>query len=497
MGFFLRNRPRFRAPYRSPREFPIQHARKSNLRKITTLALLTLLLTGFLSPVRRGRARPSPAKAAQGGGVTAYDLIVAMNTLRVSMGNPALIEHPIINAVAQATAETMAANNMSWHIGDVRGRIRAAGYGGGATVWATENFAVGTNLGIDQIMVFWADPDHMRPAVNPAYCHVGAGVAEAANGRIYYVLQAAYVAGSACGDVVSGGGTEGGGSLPAPQLIVPVSIATPDAKGRIYHVVETGQSYWSIAVAYQITIADLEYWNNISREQALPVGKRLFIPSRSTRGYVTPTPVGMVVPNPPDADGKIVHTVEAYQTLSTIAKAYEVPLDSLLNLNGLQLDWPLQIGQELLVSPGEARSPIETLTPDSEGQYLHTVQSGQTLSGIAGLYEISLNNLMAWNGLNTNSIIRPGQKLLLPVTPPATRTATPAPPTAQALAAADVTSTAPRPTRTPTRTPPATSPPAPAESAFRPAALVESWPLAVALVAAGAIVLVWLWRRNP
>ena len=37
------------------------------------------------------------------------ELILAMNTLRVSNGLPALIEDPIINAVAQSTAETMAA----------------------------------------------------------------------------------------------------------------------------------------------------------------------------------------------------------------------------------------------------------------------------------------------------------------------------------------------------------------------------------------------------
>ncbi len=294
-----------------------------------------------------------------------------MNTLRVSFGHPALIEHPIVNAVAQSTAQIMAANNMSWHIGDVRGRLAAAGYGGGATVWGTENFAVGTSMGIDQIMVVWADPDHMRPAANPAYCHVGAGVAQAANGRIYYVLQAAYVSGSACGDISSTGGTTGGttggGVNPVPQIIVPVKIAKPDDEGKIYHVVQTGQSFWAIAIAYQITIADLEFWNNLSREQKLQVGQRLFIPSRDTVGYATPTPVGMVVPNPPDEEGKIVHTVESYQTLSTIGRAYQVSVDTLLNLNGLQIDWPLQIGQQLLVSPGLILSPIERLTPESDG----------------------------------------------------------------------------------------------------------------------------------
>ena len=141
--------------------------------------LVILWLTVSLQPVATARAR-----APQPQDVTAYDLIIAMNTLRMSNGLPALIEDPIVNAVAQATAEIMAANNMSWHIGDVRGRLAAAGYGGGATVWATENFAVG-NMTIDQIMQVWADPDHMRPAVEPAYCNVGAGVATV-NGKTYY-----------------------------------------------------------------------------------------------------------------------------------------------------------------------------------------------------------------------------------------------------------------------------------------------------------------------
>ncbi len=447
------------------------------------------------------RANPSQLNAAQAGSVSAYDLILAMNTLRVSFGHPALIEHPIINAVAQATAETMAANNMSWHIGNVRGRIKAAGYGGGATVWATENFAVGTNMGIDQIMVAWADPDHMRPAANPAYCHVGAGVAQATNGRIYYVLQAAYVAGSACGDVSSSGDTPGeiieGGRLPVPQIIVPVKIATPDSQGQIYHEVKAGQSFWAIAIAYQITIADLEYWNNLSRERNLQIGQRLFIPSRDTEGYATPTPVGMVVPSTPDADGKIVHTVEAYQTLSTIARAYQVTVDTLLNLNGLQIDWPLQIGQKVMVSPGRVLSPIERLTPDSEGNYFYTVQSGDTLSGIARLYEISLTNLMTWNGLGVNSIIRPGQNLLLLVTPPATRTPTPGPPTASAVATTTVTPTPPRPTLTPTRAPATISPAPAAASASQAANLIVGWPVPVALIAAGLIILVRMARKKP
>jgi LysM repeat protein len=426
--------------------------------------LIMLLMFGigaFYPPgvVQAEEIHPAPSNQA-----SAYELILAMNTLRVSYGLPALIEDPIVNAVAQSTAATMAANNMSWHIGDVRGRLAAAGYGNGGTVWATENFAVSSGgMGIDEIMAAWSDADHMRPAVEAVYCNVGAGAAQTSDGRIYYVLQAAYVAGRECGSPSSGGNPQPG-TVPNPvsQLIIPVKIATPDAEGKIFHEVQAGQSFWSIAIAYQITIRDLEAWNNLSRNVPLRPGQRLFIPGKNTEGYATPTPLGMIVPAAPDADGKIVHEVQPYQALITIAEAYHVSVDRILTLNGLEQQWPLQIGQKLVIDPGHITpsptlSNIQKLTPEADSKYYHTVQSGETLSWIAGFYDVPLADLMAWNGLNNASVIRPEQKLLLLVTPPATPTFTPSPITI-------TPSPSPSITPSPTGTPPATTTEAPRRS---------------------------------
>ncbi len=402
--------------------------------------LLLFVLAGLTIPGPAVQA-VAPAQSSQ---VTAFDLIIAMNTLRTSYGLPALEEDPIIDAVAQSTAEIMAANQMSWHIGDVSGRVTAAGYGGGSKVWATENFAVG-NMSIDEIMIVWSDDSHMIPAVNPAYCNIGAGVAQAPNGMYYYILQAAYTSGKSCGEYKSPGGstTSPGGSTSegreggVSQLIVPVKIATPDADGKIFHIVQAGQSFWAIAIAYKITIRDLEIWNNLSKDSKLQIGQKLFIPGSNTAGYFTPTPVGMIQLGTPDADGKIVHTVQPYQTLITISQAYGVQVETILSLNGIQIDWPLQIGEKLLISPGTVTpsatprplTPVEKLTPAADGKYYHVVQSGETLSWIAGLYQVNVTELMSWNGLNDASIIQPEQKLVLQVTPPATPTFTPGPPT--------------------------------------------------------------------
>jgi len=410
--------------------------------------LFIALVAGLLFPaVNVLAAQPRTAVAASSE-ATAYDLIIAMNTLRVSYGLPALVEDPIIDAVAQSTAETMAAQNLTWHIGNVSGRVQAAGYGGGAKVWATENFVMGFTS-IDQIMQVWSDPSHMIPAVNPAYCNIGAGMAKASNGTPYYVLQAAYTTAKSCGEykpvggpTISPGGSTTGGQPGVSQIIIPVKIATPGADGKIFHIVQAGQSFWSIAIAYKITIKDIEFWNNLSSSAALRVGEKLFIPSSNTAGYATPTPVGMVIMSTPGLDGKITHVVSAYQTLTTIADAYHVTVQTILSLNGLQADWPLQIGQKLIIRPSTVTpsptprplTPIEKLTPAKDGKYYHTVQSGQTLYWIANLYNIKFADLLTWNNLTTASVIQPGQKLLLQVTPPPTATPTPGPATATSTA---------------------------------------------------------------
>ena len=104
--------------------------------KLRLIACILLLASAFFPPTL-AFAEPAEPLRYDFSQVTAAALISAMNVLRTSNGLQALIEDPIIDAVAQSTAQTMADNLLSWHIGDVRGRLAAAGYGGGGTVWAT------------------------------------------------------------------------------------------------------------------------------------------------------------------------------------------------------------------------------------------------------------------------------------------------------------------------------------------------------------------------
>jgi LysM repeat protein len=168
-------------------------------------------------------------------------------------------------------------------------------------------------------------------------------------------------------------------------------------------------------------------------------------------------------------------------------------VDTILALNNWQVDWPLQIGQRLLIYPGKITpSPtprpltaIEKLTPDSDGNYYHTVASGEYLAWIAELYEVSLADLMAWNGLTEISIIRPGQQLLLRVTPPASETPTPLP--YSATPSVTATPRAPAATKTMAATFPSITPTTVTQEQDNPSGWVL--PVVIVLAVAGLLIL--------
>lgn len=262
--------------------------RRLLLTSISIIVVLTLLLTNV----------PQKASASD---ISAYELIAWANNLRSAYGLSALTENSIIDASAQWTAETMAASGVCQHLASqgypgVRDRLMSSwGYGGGKTIWATENMACGTSLTIDAISGYWADADHMRPAVDANYQEVGAGVAVGSNGWTYVVLQAAWVE----------GGGSGGSSVPnAPaatanttdsvsQWMSPVVTSTPNYDGYIYHVVKSGQTLFYIALAYGVTVDYIKEQNGLSSNDIYE-GQTLKImqaPTPTPTSTFTPTPV--------------------------------------------------------------------------------------------------------------------------------------------------------------------------------------------------------------
>lgn len=102
------------------------------------------------------------------------------------------------------------------------------------------------------------------------------------------------------------------------------------------------------------------------------------------------------------------YTVQRGDSLSVIAQRHGVGLGQLRSANGLNGD-VIHVGQRLTI-PGSSSLPaLPELPEDIE----HTIRRGETLSGIAQQYRVSLSRLRQANDLRSDTI-RIGQVLLIP-----------------------------------------------------------------------------------
>lgn len=122
-------------------------------------------------------------------------------------------------------------------------------------------------------------------------------------------------------------------------------------------------------------------------------------------------------------------TVKSGDTLSEIAQDFDIKVDDLKTHNGLTSS-NIRIGQSLEIPTMMVMSEPATyetryqelmrlqarLVPAKRFQ--HEVKPDESLWVIARRYRVALADLIQWNGLESSSLIKPGQKLTIVVEPP-------------------------------------------------------------------------------
>ena len=264
------------------------------VRTIIHLSIFLVLAAGLvfsLSGISYQMAR------AQASG---YDVIAAVNQLRAANGLAPYQVSAAMMAAAQAHSEYMASTGTISHTGagGTRpiDRVTAAGYGGGAKVFMSENIAAGTNwTAQDAVQTWQGDSLHLDTMLSPNYTDAGAGVAVSGN-TTYFTL-----------DVGGGGGGSGGDSGVAqgpPDITIypqftPVDTATPQPDGSIIHTVQDGQAFWNIAAIYGITTDELLKMNNLTENTVIFPGDKLVV--KLPNDTPTPTKEATVTPFPATA----------------------------------------------------------------------------------------------------------------------------------------------------------------------------------------------------
>ncbi len=109
------------------------------------------------------------------------------------------------------------------------------------------------------------------------------------------------------------------------------------------------------------------------------------------------------------------YVVRSGDSLSVIAERYDTTVSELVAINQLRDRNQIRIGQELLLPQRDGFVPTLIVSSPQEvptsGQY--QVRRGDTVSIIAERYQLSTEELIALNNLNSSGLIYPGQNLIL------------------------------------------------------------------------------------
>ena len=112
-------------------------------------------------------------------------------------------------------------------------------------------------------------------------------------------------------------------------------------------------------------------------------------------------------------------TVREGDTLSDIAARQGMSLNQLIALNGLSRANHVEVGQTLKVTGKVATAPAPN--PFRKGATMHVVRSGESLSAIAEGYGVPMSRLVAINAINDPDHVEVGSQLKLKGEPAAPR----------------------------------------------------------------------------
>lgn len=151
------------------------------------------------------------------------------------------------------------------------------------------------------------------------------------------------------------------------------------------HLVKEGETITTIATQYRVTPADL-YQYNPDAKKGLKVGSKLIVPKKSGTHVSTKAST---------------HLVEAQETWFGIARKYGITVEELQQANQEAFTKDLQIGAILQIPKKNATNTKVTsekkTSPTNAHEATHTVQQKETKYSIAKQYNLTVEQLEAWN----------------------------------------------------------------------------------------------------
>jgi murein DD-endopeptidase MepM/ murein hydrolase activator NlpD len=190
------------------------------------------------------------------------------------------------------------------------------------------------------------------------------------------------------------------GSSAAPAL---AQSGGPPSHATV-HIVQQGETLFSIARQYGLTVNAITHANGIPDPRRIYVGQRLAIPGVAGDASTAAT---------------VSYVVQAGDTLAAIARRYHTTWQTLVQINGLLSPNVIHAGQVIRVPAFPAPADQEEDSrPATGGGAIYLVRPDDTLLRIALRYSTSPWTLAAIGRIANPALVYPGQELVIPGTEP-------------------------------------------------------------------------------
>ena len=193
---------------------------------------------------------------------------------------------------------------------------------------------------------------------------------------------------------------------PATLENIKNGVTTTSTTSRITYRVKKGDTLGKIASRYHVTINQIKSWNNL-RSTNIKIGQRLIIQQRTTTTTSSPSSSSSTSSQSTTTQSTTAQpAVQASQPDTSKVVPSEPSKDASEATDKAAADVKAQIEEaEKQAAEKEAPKEPEFVT--------HTVKKGDTLSGLAKRYGVTIDEIKANNKIKGNNIML-GQKLRIP-----------------------------------------------------------------------------------
>ncbi|MDH3908375.1 MAG: LysM peptidoglycan-binding domain-containing protein, partial [Gammaproteobacteria bacterium] len=185
------------------------------------------------------------------------------------------------------------------------------------------------------------------------------------------------------------------------------------------HKVKNGEAISQIAERYNTTVSTIRAANNL-RGNMIRAGHYLMIPvaTKPLSAYSQSADARLArTQNRQRSGSRVEHVVKNGESFWTISRRYKVTHRQLAAWNGMAPGDTLSVGHRLVVwtnavDAAPRTSPAQALG-NTTRKLRYTVRNGDSLYLIANKFRVTISQLARWNKIDTNKILRPGQKLTM------------------------------------------------------------------------------------